>query len=436
MKKTGTFGLSLLLLLFIGFYFFLYPKLEIVSGYNAKILCSCLFVSGFDQETAEEIDLGFGPLWLASNNVDVQNKVVRTSVLGLHPKIAIYRDGLGCSLINDREKPEINLATIKISDKSGWPNQPVVENEKLQEVLMKAFDSNGERMLNTRAVLVLKNGELKGEVYAKGIMPNTPLLGWSMSKTLTAIMAGVLAKDGYWNLESPLPVESWIGTDREKITLTDALNMKTGLEWIEDYGSVSTATKMLYSSNNMGLVASENSLEFEPGTKWKYSSGTTNILSFAMANAFSSEAEYLSFPYKRILKPIGAETFVFETDASGHYVGSSYGYASARDWAKLGQLLLNEGNMYGEQIIDSTWVDFMTTPVKESNGIYGGQLWFPFARGQEGYEPIDYTLDGFQGQIVSILPSEDMVIVRLGVMYDEANFDFGAWVKQIREVLG
>lgn len=435
MKKTGTFGLSLLVLLFIGFYFFLYPKLEIVSGYNAKILCSCLFVSEFDQETAKEIDLGFGPLWLASNDVDFENKVVRTSVLGLHPKIAIYRDGLGCSLINDREKPETNLPTIDINDKSGWPEIPVSENRQLQEVLMKAFDSNDEKVLNTRAVLVLKNGELQGEAYAEGISTNTPLLGWSMSKTLTAIMAGVLAKDGFWNLESSLPVDSWKGTDREKITLANALNMTTGLEWVEDYGSVSTATKMLYSSNNMGLVASENNLEFEPGKNWKYSSGTTNLLAFAMAKAFSTKEEYLEFPHERILQPIGAETFVFETDASGHYVGSSYGYASARDWAKLGQLLLNKGNMYGEQIIDTTWVNFMTTPVPESDNIYGGQLWFPLPRGQEGYKSDDYTLDGFQGQIVSVLPEDDLVIVRLGVMYDEANFDFGAWVKEIREVL-
>jgi len=424
-----------LVLLFVGFYVFLYPKLEIISGYNAKILCSCLFVSELDQKTAEEIDLGFGPLWLSSRDVDIKKKVIKTSVLGLHPKIAIYRDGLGCSLINDREKPETSLPPIEITDKSGWSEAPVSENRKLQEVLMKAFDSNEEKALHTRAVLVLKNGELQGEAYADGITRSTPLLGWSMSKTLTAIMAGVLAKDGFWDLESSLPIESWKETEKENITLENVLNMTTGLYWEEEYGKVSTATKMLYSSNNMGLAASENELEFEPGTNWKYSSGTTNILSFAMAEAFPSEEEYLAFPYERILKPLGAETFVFETDASGHYVGSSYGYASARDWAKLGQLLLNQGNLYGEQIIDTAWVDFMTTPVAESDGVYGGQLWFPLARGQEGYSSSDYTLDGFQGQIVSVLPEENIVIVRLGVMYDEANFDFGGWVREIKEVL-
>jgi CubicO group peptidase (beta-lactamase class C family) len=256
-----------------------------------------------------------------------------------------------------------------------------------------------------------------------------------MAKSLTATMAGVLAKDGFWNLDSKLPIEDWKGSPREAITLENALNMATGLEWVEDYGTVSPATKMLYSSNNMGERAASYPLEFEPGEFWEYSSGTTNILSYVMTEAFDSQAEYLAFPYERIFKPLGAETFVLETDASDHFVGSSYGYASARDWAKLGQLFLNKGNMYGEQIIDTAWVEFCSTPLPESENIYGGHFWFPHARGQEGYRPNDYAMDGFQGQTVSIHPEDEMVIVRLGVMYEESDFDFGNWVKEIREVL-
>lgn len=435
MKKTGTIGISLLVIAFIAFYFLLYPKLEIVSGYNAKILCSCLFVSEIDEERAEEIDLGFGPLWLASRDIDYENKVVRTSVVGLHPKVAIYREGLGCTLIHGREKPEGQLPDLGIRDKSDWPAQAFSGEPELQAVLQKAFDAPGENVLNTRAVLVLKNGMIAGEAYADGITPTTPLLGWSMAKSLTATLAGVLEKDGFWNLNSKLPIAEWQGTPREEITLEQALHMATGLEWVEDYGTVSPATKMLYSSNSMGELAAGFPLEYEPGTFWEYSSGTTNILSYTMAEAFDSKQDYLEFPYLRIFKPLGAESFVLETDASGHFVGSSYGYASARDWAKLGQLYLNKGNMYGEQIIDSAWVDFCSTPVPESNGVYGGQFWFPHARGHEGYRPSDYAMDGFQGQTVSIHPEDEMVIVRLGVMYEESNFDFGAWVAEIREVV-
>jgi CubicO group peptidase (beta-lactamase class C family) len=192
---------------------------------------------------------------------------------------------------------------------------------------------------------------------------------------------------------------------------------------------------MLYSSNHMGATAASYPLEFEPGEHFEYSSGTTNIMAYAMRPAFNSDAAYTVFPYERLFKPLGAETFVLETDASGHFVGSSYGYASARDWAKIGQLFLDRGNAYGEQLVDSTWVEFCTTPTAESNGVYGGQIWFPKARGQEGYELQDYTLDGFQGQIVTVLPEEKIVIVRLGVMYDESSFNFGAWVNEIREVL-
>ncbi|HKK39059.1 MAG TPA: hypothetical protein VJ949_06560, partial [Cryomorphaceae bacterium] len=162
MKKSGTIGLALLVIAFSAFYFLLYPKLEIMSGYNAKILCSCLFLSEIDEERATEVDLGFGPLWLASNDVDYENKVIRTSVIGLHPKIAIYREGLGCTLIHDREKPDGQLPEMNIRDKSDWPPQAFAGEPELQAVLQKAFDAPGENKLNTRAVLVLKNGMIAG----------------------------------------------------------------------------------------------------------------------------------------------------------------------------------------------------------------------------------------------------------------------------------
>lgn len=435
MKKTGIWGLSLLVVLFIAFYFILYPKLEIVSGYNAKIMCSCLFVTGLEETTAEDVDLGFGPLWIAGNKVNRETKTVRTSVFGLHPKAAIYREGLGCSLIHDRVKPDEKLPEIKIQDMSGWPDQPVGDSPELAAVLEKAFDKPGEEKLNTRAVLVIKDGEIAGEAYAEGITVDTPLLGWSMTKSLTATMAGVLVKDGYWDLDTTMPISEWEESPRDAITLRNVLHMASGLEWNEEYGEVSPATTMLYGSNNMGAYAASFPLEHEPETFFEYSSGTTNILSYAMASAFESDEEYIAFPYERIFKPLGAESFVLETDASGHFVGSSYGYASARDWGKLGLLFLNEGNIYGKQIIDSSWVRFCRTPTKESDGIYGGHFWIPHSRGELGYHPTDYAMDGFQGQRVSIHPEDNMVIVRLGVMYDESDFDFGAWVEEIREVV-
>jgi hypothetical protein len=251
LKKTGFIGLYLIIILFVLFYFLLYPKLEIVSGYNAKIMCSCVFVSGLYEEEAKTIDLGFGPLWLASNRVNYENQTVRTSVLGMHPKAAIFREGLGCSLINDRNKPDETLREITVSDKSDWPQTPVRGNDQLASVLQKAFDESGEKQLNTRAVLVLKDGKIAGEAYAEGISPETPLLGWSMTKSLTAAMAGVLAAEGFWSLDSKLPIEAWQEDARNEITLRHTLNMATGLEWTEDYGTVSPATTMLYSSNNM-----------------------------------------------------------------------------------------------------------------------------------------------------------------------------------------
>jgi hypothetical protein len=185
----------------------------------------------------------------------------------------------------------------------------------------------------------------------------------------------------------------------------------------------------------MGAYAASFGPEFEPGSYFEYSSGTTNMLAYAMRSAFASNEDYVAFPYERIFGPIGASTFVLETDASGHFVGSSYGYASARDWGKLGLLFLNEGNLYGQQLLDTAWVRFCRTPTDESEGIYGGHFWIPYSRGELGYRPTDYAMDGFQGQRVSIHPEDQLIIVRLGVMYDESDFDFGAWVKEIREAI-
>ena len=190
----------------------------------------------------------------------------------------MYKKGVGCSLVNEELNP------IKRKVRTGeyapeiWTNTTITTNPKLEETLKKAFDKEGETKLNTRAVVIIKNGKIIGEAYADGIGTNTPLLGWSMAKSITGILAGILEKDAHWKLDDPIPVYDWKNDERKNISLRNVMNMTTGLEWEEDYASVSPATLMLYSRDNMGAHAASYPSEYPPGAYWEYSSGTTNIL--------------------------------------------------------------------------------------------------------------------------------------------------------------
>lgn len=437
MKKTIAAGFSLLILIGIGFYFYLYPRFEIISGYNAKILCSCLFVSNISEEVATEIDLGFGPLHLASNEIDYQLKMVSSNVWGMHPKKAIYREGLGCALVHEEYPQTVAAQKLDLTQidyrTSIWPESEVRAKGALADALNKAFDKPGETILNTRAVLVIKGGEIIGEAYGEDINAKSKLLGWSMMKSVNAAIVGLLAQDGHWNLDDPAPVRSWENDERKNITLRHLLNMTSGLDWEEDYSKVSTATSMLYASDDMGRYAMSRPLANTPGEKWYYSSGTSNLLATLVADAFPSKEAYWEYTYTRLFGPLGMKDFIAETDASGTFVGSSYGYGSARDWAKFALLFLNEGQWFGTQILDSAWVDFCRSTVTPSNGYYGGQFWTNGNGRFKSYSTSDYWLDGFQGQQVSIHPQHDLIIVRLGVMYDEKDFDFDQWVGEIIE---
>lgn len=436
MRKTILVIISLLVLIGLAFYFFLYPKLEIISGYNAKIMCSCQFVSGLKQERIEKEDLGFSLLWLATNEIDTLNKTVHSSVWGMQPKVAVYRKGLGCTVVRNENDQKFRSKTISIDPKTYspeiFPEGNTAGSKSMQEAIDAAFDQDDSKpLMRTRAVVVIKDGKLIGERYAEGIDRNTPLLGWSMTKSITAALTGILVKKGFWKPTDPLPVEGWKNDERKNITLQNALQQTVGLEWEEVYASVSSATKMLYEKDNMGEYAASFPAEFQPGTHWKYSSGTSNIIANVMEKAFPSKDEYLQFPQFALFAPIGARDFSIETDATNHFVGSSYGYAPARSWAKVGMLYLNQGNWFGNQLIDSSWVAESVVPAQDSDGGYGYQFWLNRGGKYKNYSPSSYWMNGYQGQQVAIHPEENMVIVRIGVTYDQKDFDFDGWTKKI-----
>lgn len=448
MKKA-----AIIILIIIGtvvglFNIYLKPMLPILTGYAAKNLCSCVFVAGIDESQAKSEDLGFSPITLATASVDYATKSATANAWGLSERRAIYREGLGCVLIN--EIPEATLASQSFTP-SRTPQDSLLhwfsindtievindqQREEIEQIIAQTFiEDDAEKLKNTRAVVVLYKGQLIVEKYAEGINKDTRLLGWSMTKSLTATMIGLLHQDGQLDINAPAPIASWQGDNRSSITTKNLLNMSSGLSFWENYEERSDANIMLWESDSMGGYAMSQQLEGKAGSPWYYSSGTTNILATMARQFFNSQSEYLDYLNTRVFDKIGAYSMLIEPDGSGTYVGSSFGWATARDWARVGQLYLNKGQWAGEQILDPEWINFVKSPTAGSDGWYGGHFWLN-AGGRYPDAPRDiYSMDGFQGQRVFIIPSEDMVIVRLGLTYNEPDFDFNALLSDIIKVV-
>ena len=355
---------------------------------------------------------------------------------------AIYREGLGATLIDDNfdvnkpyDTPKRNKTVNNLAFPYGDMEQKDtvfanVDYAKLNAAVANAFDAKGIVDKRTRSLLVIYKDKIIAEKYDTGFDKNSKILGWSMTKSITATLFGILAKEGKYNVNKRAPIAEWENDDRKIITTSDLLHMNSGLAWEENYSTICDATKMLFQAENMGRVQLEKPSVFEPNTHWNYSSGTTNLLSYILRNQFKTHQEYLDFWYSALIDKIGMKSMVVETDMAGNFVGSSYSWATTRDWSKFGLLYLHQGNWNGEQLFDKSWAKYVATPTKGSNGDYGAHFWLN-AGGRYPDAPKDlYSANGFQGQKVFIIPSHDLVIVRMGLTED-AKFDVNGMLKGI-----
>jgi len=410
----------------------------IISGFGAKNLCSCVFVAGRTEKSVREEELGDSPLTLGSFTVDEKDSSVTGTVAGLAKRKAIYRKGLGCTLVNDvpeaelRRQPFITAAPPLVNpDTIAWPMGDLIKDSMpagihrdiLQAAVLGAFaETNPKKKILTRAVLVLYDGKLVAEQYAPGYDRHSRMLGWSMSKSITGTLIGILVKQGKLQLEAPAPVPEWKepSDPRHAITLQNLLQQTSGLNYVEDYSKASSATNMLFKKGDMGAYVAGLPLKDKPGELFYYSSGNSNILSRIIRQTVGEES-YHRFPATALFDKVGMYSAQPEPDASGTFVGSSYTYATARDWARFGLLYYNDGIWNGERILPEGWVQQASTPVVTKDGPqeYGYQLWLgklnpeqPFKAG----EPADvFYADGYGDQEVYIIPSKKLVIVRLGL---------------------
>lgn len=435
MKKFFKIFAVLLLFVLVYLRIEIYPQLDMITGFSSKSVTSGHFLDNRSLETIEQGDNDIDKIDWATNEINDAERFVTSKVYGLKERKAIYREGLGATLINDDfdvskpyNVPKRNKNNTNLPFPYGNLDQKDtvfsnIDYVKLNAVVENAFDKKGQKDKRTRSVIVIYKNKIIAEKYADGFNKNSRILGWSMTKSITGTLFGVLQKQGKFDIMKAAPIAEWATDERSKITTNDLLHMNSGLEWEEDYGKISDVTKMLFIEEDMTKSQINKPLVGKPNNTWNYSSGTTNLLSGILRKQFKTHQEYLDFWYTNLLDKIGMNSAIVETDMAGNFVGSSYGWATTRDWAKFGLLYLHKGNWNGEQIFDESWAKYVATPTNSSNGQYGAQFWLN-AGGRFPSAPKDmFYASGYQGQMVAIFPSHDLVIVRMGLKEDP-EFDF------------
>jgi CubicO group peptidase (beta-lactamase class C family) len=430
----------------------------IISGYSAKNACSCAFIQARTKDSIAEEELGSFPLSLGSIAINEKDSSVTGTVWGMAKRKAIYRNGFGCTLVNELSESAIRNQKISvpqqafIEDSIRWPlgddfaTRMITNNSRsyLDSAISFVFKQQyHNKKVYTRAVVVLQNGAIVAEQYGQGYNKNSKFLGWSMAKSITGALIGILVKGGKLNVAAPAPVTAWKNTNdnRHAITLENLLQQTSGLDFNENYNSYSNATNMLFKKADMAGYTASLPLKTVPGSEFYYSSGNSNILS-GIVRTTVGEKDYHAFPHTALFHKLGMYHTLLEPDASGTFVGSSYIYASARDYARFGLLYLNNGVANGEQILPEDWVRKTVIPStvnKLKN--YGYQFWLngldpnDASKKEFSEAPADmFYADGYGGQRIYIIPSLQLVIVRMGLnKFDEHQFLkilLSAFVKQ------
>ncbi len=407
--------------------------IRVGSAYSAKIVCSNHFIAGRDAQDVLKLDVqapGHPLLRLMRVKVDEAKGVVEAGLLGLFGKNrAVHRQGLGCTSDGGRLAPlKAPVKPAAPGDVSAlWPEGETVAASQDKDIAA-ILDDPALQGPGMRAIVAVQNGRIIGERYGEGFDAKTPLLGWSMTKTVNAALLGTLLQSGRLTLEKTDIFPGWAGDERRNISVADLMGMSSGLLFNEEYGSVTDVTRMLFLEPDMANFSLKKPLDAKTGLKFNYSSGTAVLLSRIWQNALGENAG--AYPAQALFQPLGMASAVLEADASGTFVGSSYLYATGRDWARFGEFLRLDGVWNGRAILPPGFVPMMRGPVAVSDSGFGpeygkGQLWLrgPDAGTQAGFDPDAgfelpddaFWMLGHDGQSTAIIASKGLVVVRLGL---------------------
>jgi CubicO group peptidase (beta-lactamase class C family) len=431
--------------------------LRVATGTVGHTLCSEVFVAGLDPKQAFREIFGFMPgirhLPLLRYDIDRAKKEVTATVAGRFASRAVYLDGLGCALVYGGTSSAAPVATgegkarpVGGSDIAG-PSLIEPADEKLRDALDHAFaEPAGGPPRGTKAVVVLHDGHVVAERYAPGYGIDTPLLGWSMTKSVVNALVGILVRQGRLSVAGPAPVPAWRDPSdpRHAITVEQLMRMTSGLALDETNTGFDPSSRMLSTEPDMAGFADSAPLVAPPGTRYHYSSPSTLILSRIVRDAAGGRAEDVRrFAARELFNPLGMRGVTLEFDAAGTPVGSSYMYATARDWARFGLLYANDGVADGRRILPEGWVRYSATPTAGSRDGYGagfftnrGESEFGRLRVRGGMPADSFFASGTQGQRIVIAPAERLVVVRLGRSQDWETFDIRGLIRLVAEVNG
>ncbi len=418
---------------------------EHAAAWGAHHLCAGLFVVGRDYQrdpdavVAQDIAPFPAFRWEQSFQYDVDHGEQRVTVKapGAPARTATYYDDQGC-VIHARDSGEIHFEPVDVLSNlpdpsvQPWPTgdldahaalPPEADVEAFNATLDWAMNDAGQ---NTRALVVVYQGKIIAERYAPGFTGHTPQISWSQGKSITAALVGVLVQHGELELDQPAPVPEWHqdpADPRREITVGDLLHMSSGLDF-KNYG---VSDSLSYTKENEHFViyfdavnifehAINQPLDIPPNSQFRYRNSDPLTLGRIVRQTVEARGEdYLTFPQRALFDRIGMRNVVLETDTYGNFIMTGYDFASAHDWARFGLLHLWDGVWEGERILPEGWVEFVSTPTPtDPRKRYGGLFWLN-AGGALPDVPRDaFWAAGFMGQNTVVIPSLDMVVVRLG----------------------
>jgi CubicO group peptidase (beta-lactamase class C family) len=314
-----------------------------------------------------------------------------------------------------------------------WPEAAPgadVDAQRLAAAFESAFAAKGRGGVpDTRALLAIRRGTIVAERYAPGFSARSRFQSWSMAKSVTQALIGILVGEGRLDVKAPVPVAAWRtpGDPRSALTFDQLLHMSSGLANGDGgVGSESFVASLLFGAGSRDVFAFATGVPLihPPGAFWDYSTATSMILSGVVGQIVGGGREgMLAFLREKLFDPLGMRSAVPEFDAAGTFLGGAFVWADARDWARFGLLFLRDGVWDGARVLPEGWVDYVRTPAPApNNGVYGAHLWLNLEPKQQQFKPLPggpasaISVNGNGGQMVVIVPTHDLVVVRLGEM--------------------
>ena len=421
---------------------------KIATGYISHVVCSYVFVSGLDPVRVGVEDIAANPAfhgfnWALRHEVDRDKREVTTRALGLVATRSVYRDGLGCLNLNGTEPPDAPTRADIEADgpipvllpEIAGPEVVAPVNVGLTAALEEAFaEADGKPLKRTHAIVVVHRGRIVAERYAAGFGVDTPVHGWSATKSVNNALLGILVRQGKLKMEDPAPVAVWQKPDdpRRAITPDQLLRMESGLALGNSltasfWSAWDTSDRMMLNEPDMAGFAEGATLDSPPGTKWAYANGNPAILARIVRDQVGGHGvDVLRFARRELFGPLGILHATLEIDATGSPIAGAFFFATPREWARFGLLFLGDGVVGDRRILPEGWVRYSTRETPTANLGYGAGWWINQGesrgarfRREQGMPADSFMALGIYGQTVVVVPSERLVIARFGTTYDQ-----------------